>query len=199
MIKKPKNKNHHGNLREALILAGMKLLEEDGLEALTLRKCAILAGVSPAAPSHHFDGIKGLRTAIAVRGYKIFDRITQESIAAAEPSPHAQALCMSLGYVKFATEHNALFNLMIDRPDKFTGEPDWLEATQNSNKIFRKICTQFQPGKGGAEAIETVLFSLAHGYVKLIEIERVTPGSNDSRDIKFEDIFSMINFVVKPD
>lgn len=49
---------------------------------------------------------------------------------------------MSAGYVKFATEHNALFNLMIDRPDKFTGEPEWLEATQNPRKILDKFCSK---------------------------------------------------------
>lgn len=199
MLKKPKNKQHHGNLREALILAGMQLLEEGGLEALTLRKCASLAGVSSAAPSHHFDGIKGLRTAIAVRGYAIFDTMTKDGIAAAEPNSHAQALGMSLGYIKFATEHNALFNLMIDTPEKFTGELNWQDATLNSGKILAEISSQFVPGKGGEAATAAFLFALAHGYAKLVEIGRIAPGSGDSRDVKYEDLFAMINLNVKPD
>ena len=75
MIKKPENKQQHGNLKEALVLAGMQILEEEGLAALTLRRCAALAGVSHAAPAHHFDGLKGLRTAIAIRGYAILEQM----------------------------------------------------------------------------------------------------------------------------
>lgn len=199
MLKKPKNKQHHGNLREALILAGLHLLEEGGLEVLTLRKCASLAGVSSAAPSHHFDGIKGLRTAIAVRGYAIFDKMTRDSVAGAEANCHAKALGMSLGYIKFATEHNALFNLMIDTPDKFTDELDWQNATLNSREILAEISSHFVPGKGGEAATEALLFALAHGYAKLIEIERIKPGSGDGRDVKYEDLFAMINLTVKSD
>jgi DNA-binding transcriptional regulator YbjK len=55
-----KKKPHHGNLRAALVSAGIELLEEGGLEALTLRKCAARAGVSHAAPAHHFEGLQGL-------------------------------------------------------------------------------------------------------------------------------------------
>jgi AcrR family transcriptional regulator len=122
MIKRPDNKQHHSNLREALILAGMQLLEEKGLDALTLRRCAAMAGVSHAAPAHHFDGLAGLKTAIATRGYATFERLMKEGVAAAGPEPRAQAYGMSLGYIRFATEHNALFNLIFDRPDKFTGD-----------------------------------------------------------------------------
>ena len=60
-----KKQHHHGNLREALITAGVGLLNEGGLSALTLRKCAARAGVSHAAPAYHFKGLNGLLTAIA--------------------------------------------------------------------------------------------------------------------------------------
>lgn len=186
------------NLRGALIVAGMQLLEEGGLEALTLRKCAILAGVSSAAPSHHFDGIKGLRTAIAARGYKVFDEMTKTGIAAAAPDPHSQALGMSLGYIKFATLHNALFNLMIDSPDKFSEDYDWQDATKASNSILSDVSAHFVPGKGGAVATEFLLFALAHGYAKLIEIGRIKPDSGGALNVSYEDLFAMINLKVKP-
>ncbi len=64
--------HHHGNLREALIDAGLQLLAEGGPSALTLRRAAARAGVSHAAPAHHFDGLTGLLTAIAVRAYQAF-------------------------------------------------------------------------------------------------------------------------------
>ena len=51
---------HHGELREALITAGRALLEEKGLRGFTLRECARRAGVSHAAPAHHFASLNDL-------------------------------------------------------------------------------------------------------------------------------------------
>jgi len=194
MIEKPKDKQHHGNLKEALVLAGMKLLEEEGLEALTLRRCAALAGVSHAAPAHHFEGIKGLRTAIATRGYAIFDKLVKDGMNAAGPDKRAQAIGMARGYIRFATEHNALFNLILDRPDKFIQSKEWEVARTTSRQILTDVASQFEAGSGGPTATEVALFSITHGYSKLIEIGRVVPGSGDGRDVKFEDIFDFMNF-----
>ena len=60
---------HHGELREALVAAGRKLLEEKGLRGFTLRECARRAQVSHAAPAHHFASIDDLLAEIATRGY----------------------------------------------------------------------------------------------------------------------------------
>lgn len=199
MIKKPENKRHHGNLKEALVLAGIQLLEEEGLAALTLRRCAAMAGVSHAAPAHHFDGLKGLKTAIAARGYAIFEKSMREGIAAAGPDKHAQVIGMSQGYVRFATEHNAMFNLIFDSPDKFIHTSEWIEAGTRARQVLNDISSNFIDGSGGPAATEVTLFALAHGYAKLIEIGRVVPGSGDGRDVTIEDVISRVNFEVKPD
>src|SRR5689334_18307265 len=60
---------HHGALRESLIATAEALLEERGVEGFTLRECARRAGVSPAAPAHHFGNVGGLLTAIATLGF----------------------------------------------------------------------------------------------------------------------------------
>lgn len=199
MIKKPANKVRHGNLKEALILAGIQLLEEEGLAALTLRRCAAMAGVSHAAPAHHFDGLKGLKTAIATRGYAIFEKSMLDGIAAAGPDKHAQVVGMTLGYVRFATEHNAMFNLIFDRSDNFIQTPEWIEAGTRARRVLNDMSSNFLDGQGGPSATEVTLFALAHGYAKLIEIGRVVPGSGDGRDVKIEDIISRIDFKIKPD
>lgn len=199
MIKKPSNKQHHGNLREALILAGMQLLEEEGLEALTLRRCAAMAGVSHAAPARHFDGLKGLKTAIATRGYAIFERMMREGIDAAGSDKKAQAYGMSIGFIRFATEYNALYNLIFDSSARFIQSPEWVEASTSARQVLNDSSSNFAAGVGGPSATEVTLFALVHGYSKLIEIGRVVPGSGDGRDVKFKDVFDMINLEVKPD
>ena len=61
-----KKKYHHGNLKPALVTAGMEILEEDGLRALTLRAIAARVGVSHTAPKNHFGSLRGLLTAIGI-------------------------------------------------------------------------------------------------------------------------------------
>lgn len=199
MIKKPKDKQHHGNLKEALILAGMQLLEEGGLAALTLRRCAAMAGVSHAAPAHHFEGLKGLKTAIATRGYVIFEQMMRDGIEAAGPDKRAQAVGMCRGYVRFAIKHNALFNLIFDSPDNFIHDEEWASASTSARKVLNETSSYFAHGPGGPSATEVALFSLAHGYSKLIEIGRVLPGSGDGRDVKFEDVFEFLDIEIIPD
>lgn len=197
MTVKKQKPHHHGDLRKALIEAGLEILSEGGLEGLTLRKCAARAGVSHAAPAHHFGGLKGLRTAIATHGYAIFERMMREGIEAAEPNRRSQALGMSLGYIRFATEHNALFNLIFDNPDKFDADPEWQAAAISARKVLVDASTHFVPGDGGDAATEVALWAFVHGYAKLIEIGRVSPGSGDGRDVKFEDIFAYLDLQVK--
>jgi AcrR family transcriptional regulator len=188
MIRKPANKQHHGNLREALILAGLEILEEEGLTGLTLRKCAARAGVSHAAPAHHFEGMPGLKAAISARGYAIFEKLMKDGIAEAGPDKINQIKGMCQGYLRFATEHEALFNLIFSHPDSFPHNPERLEAVASARQILTDTCGGVECGKSGHAATEVAVWSLVHGYAKLIEIGRVTPGSGDSRDVSLDDI-----------
>src|SRR5262247_2189594 len=64
---------HHGALRDALLQAAEKVLERDGLPGLTLRAVAREAGVSHAAPTHHFGDLTGLLSELAATGYRQFN------------------------------------------------------------------------------------------------------------------------------
>src|SRR6201985_1554651 len=64
---------HHGALHEALLKAAEKVLERDGLQGLTLRAVAREAGVSHAAPTHHFGDLTGLVSALAAIGFRHFN------------------------------------------------------------------------------------------------------------------------------
>src|SRR5215467_12607566 len=60
---------HHGDLRAALIRAGLAILAEEGVQALTLRAAARRAGVSHNAPYRHFADKEALLAAIAEEGF----------------------------------------------------------------------------------------------------------------------------------
>ena len=61
---------HHGDLRRALLAAALEAVGEVGPAALSLRDLARRAGVSHAAPAHHFGDKAGLLTALAARGLR---------------------------------------------------------------------------------------------------------------------------------
>lgn len=199
MTQKKQVKKHNKDLKEALILAGIKLLDEEGLEALTIRRCAAMAGVSHAAPAHHFDGLRGLKTAIATRGYKIFEKLMREGAQAAGSDKIAQVVGMGRGYLKFATEHNAMFNLIFDKPEKFIHDPEWIEAATNARDVLNDVSSNFKEDSSGSAANEVTIFALTHGYAKLVEIGRIVPGSGDERDVKYEELVAKLNLEVKPD
>lgn len=103
---------HHGDLASALIEAAEAVLTERGVEGFTLRECARRAGVSHAAPAHHFKDTRGLLTAVAAVG---FERLTEAQRAARSVEPELKDLLLATGtaYVGFALTHPAQFQLMF--------------------------------------------------------------------------------------
>ncbi len=104
---------HHGALREALLEAAEIILERDGFQALTLRAAARAAGVSHAAPAHHFGDLVGLLSDLAATGYTRFHAAVLAEMAASGPTPADRLHAMGRGYVRFAREHPNLFLLMF--------------------------------------------------------------------------------------
>jgi AcrR family transcriptional regulator len=100
---------HHGDLRRALIDAAARLLEASGADALSLRAVAREAGVSPAAPYHHFKDKNELLDAVARQGWIGLS----EQVAGARGEGGLTALGMA--YVRFARENLALYQLMYAR------------------------------------------------------------------------------------
>ena len=168
-----KNTHHHGDLREALILAGLALMEEGGPEALTLRKCAARAGVSHAAPAYHFNGLVSLKAAIVARGYRIFTQTMKDHRAQAGPDPRAQLVAICKGYLAFSASHAALFRFMfqdfgdlLPRINASVLKELELESTR-AYQVLSEACAPFEPPSGQAHSTEVLVWSLVHGYAML--------------------------------
>ena len=155
------------NLRETLILAGIDLLHEGGLAGLTLRRAAARAGVSHAAPAHHFNGLPGLMTAIAARAFQSFaDRMEQERVKAA-PEPFSRLLAICHGYLAFAADHAALFQVMFNYPSLDRSDLTLLAQSERAYRILRDACQPFADDSAADAALETAVWSLVHGYALL--------------------------------
>src|SRR5689334_25241030 len=105
----PQRPYHHGDLRRAILSAALDVIATDGPTALSLRDLARRAGVSHAAPAHHFKDKAGLLTAIAIDGY--------ERLAVALEAG-SSLLELGAAYVRFALDHPAHFEVMFS-PDLY--------------------------------------------------------------------------------
>jgi AcrR family transcriptional regulator len=103
---------HHGALRDALLEAAERVLERDGLPGLTLRAVAREAGVSHAAPTHHFGDLAGLLSELAAIGFQQFDAALAKAGASADGSPQT-GMARAKAYVGYAQAHPGLYGLMF--------------------------------------------------------------------------------------
>lgn len=162
-------KYHHGDLRTALLDAAEAELAERGVESFSLRQVAKRAGVSHAAPAHHFGDAGGLLTALAAEGFRRFLAAQARREAQAAPDPRAQLTAAGLGYIDFALARPALFRLMFgsDRPD--FGDAALSEA---SEAAYRHLDAQVT-ATGGALPDIAAVWSLAHGIADLMAAGRL--------------------------
>lgn len=118
---------HHGDLRRALLAAAAEAITENGVAALSMRDLARRAGVSHAAPTHHFGDKAGLLTALATEGFDLLGRALATSRLASN-----SFLEMGVSYVRFAMTRRAHFEVMF-RPDLYhADDPDLLAARARS-------------------------------------------------------------------
>jgi AcrR family transcriptional regulator len=105
---------HHGNLRAALVEAAVGLVQREGVEALTLRGVARLAGVSSAAPYRHFADKRALLAAVAEEGFRLLARALRGA-GGDGADPRARFRARGPAYVGFATTYPSHFRVMFGR------------------------------------------------------------------------------------
>jgi AcrR family transcriptional regulator len=122
---------HHGALHQALLEAAERVLERDGLAGLTLRAVAREAGVSHAAPTHHFGDLSGLLSELAAIGFRQFN-VAMTAAGAANASPMDKALARAKAYVAYAQAHPGMYGLMFRTERLDMSRPALREAASAS-------------------------------------------------------------------
>jgi AcrR family transcriptional regulator len=120
---------HHGALRDALLEAAERVLERDGLSGLTLRAVAREAGVSHAAPTHHFGDLAGLVSELAAIGFRQFN----EAMAAATATGSTlleKAMARAKAYVAYAQANPGMYLLMFRTERLDMSRPSLHEAAE---------------------------------------------------------------------
>ena len=178
---------HHGDLRAALIEAGLQELEATGTEAFSLRKVARRAGVSHAAPAHHFGDVTGLLTALAAEGFRRFV-VAMETRQATAESKREKLLASGLGYLDFAIDSPALFRLIHSstRPDD--GDPDLAGAAGNAlQHLFDAVTAVTGNSLDDPETWEdtAAVWAMVHGISDLVlsgRLKHIVAMRGDERD-----------------
>jgi AcrR family transcriptional regulator len=125
---------HHGDLRRALTEAALRIVQRDGLPALSLRAVAREAGVSPAAPYHHFKDKQELMTAVGAEGFGRLGEVMLE-VKARAATPLEALTALGVAYVCFARENPALYTLMWDCSRHESGTPG-LEPEKHAYQVL---------------------------------------------------------------
>jgi len=163
---------HHGDLRAAVLAAAEKILEKEGVDALTLRAVARAVGVSHTAPKNHFGDLVGLLSELAAVGYRRFGQALADAMDAVGAEPRARLKAMGRAYVTFARAHPGLFALMYRGERLDITRPSLQEAIESTRQALRAAntsiatATPLPPLKMIARA--TASWSLVHGFAMLL-------------------------------
>ena len=160
-----------GDLRQALLDAAVATLDEAGTDRLSLREVARRAGVSHAAPAHHFTDKAGLLTAIATEGFGILVTYLARTQPGGTRHSVDQLAALGRAYAQFAEENPGRFEVMF-RPGLLRADdPAFQRAGDAAFQALRDHIATCQ-GLGWREhastdALAAAAWALAHGIAVL--------------------------------
>lgn len=188
-MKKPKNAGrqrpaaayHHGDLRAALLAAAEAELAERGIEGLTLRGCARRAGVSHAAPAHHFKDVETLLTELGAIGFERLAAYTERHAREAAPATLDRLVAIARGYVTFAVENPAYYRLIFRIDSVDCDSPRYAAAGAAAFAVpVRAVGECFGSDDPMADPalvpLVIGLWSIAHGFADLAVTRQLEKG-----------------------
>ncbi|WP_298672871.1 TetR/AcrR family transcriptional regulator [uncultured Sphingomonas sp.] len=154
---------HHGDLRAALITAGLGLIEEQGADDLSLRELARRVGVSATAVYRHFPDKAALMAALA---REALERLAAAQRAASERAGGGAAGFGATGaaYVRFARDNPGLFRLVFAHP----ASQGMDEKEDDAMAMLRAAAVALAPEGTDPTAFALRAWSLAHGLAMLM-------------------------------
>jgi AcrR family transcriptional regulator len=166
---------HHGDLRRALITHALRIIDAEGIDALTIRRLAREAGVSHAAPAYHFADKSAIAIAVATEGFRIFGNALASALQV--PDPQERLRTIGRAYCRFAYDHPAYYRIMfgehsgLPKPEDETFAATAVQAFETLLKVVRPLVVG--PDTTETEALQRtraaamVAWSIVHGTVTL--------------------------------
>jgi AcrR family transcriptional regulator len=167
---------HHGDLRAALLAQSERILEAEGVSALTLRAAARAAGVSHAAPKNHFGDLTGLLSELAAVGFNRFSESLIRAVISAGREPRDRTKALGRAYVAFARAYPGLFLLMFRGERLDAARPSLRDALEGFQEALGAAAARRSSPGVRPTAEETASWSLIHGFALLLLDGRLQPG-----------------------
>jgi len=169
---------HHGALHDALLKAAERVLERDGLAGLTLRAVAREAGVSHAAPTHHFGDLTGLVSELAAIGFRQFNVAMGE---AGTTGGTQKGMAQAKAYVGYAQAHPGMYGLMFRTERLDMSRPSLHEAASAAfaglaGSIGESRHEHIEEEKLSLDQAAAIAraWSLVHGFTMLLLDDRLS-------------------------
>ncbi|WP_433603179.1 TetR/AcrR family transcriptional regulator [Nocardia sp. CA-135953] len=196
---------HHGALRDTLLAACLRLIETEGLAAVSLRRVAREAGVSTGAPYHHFADRSALLAALSTQGFRQLGSDLAAARAAAE-TPLQALTALAETYVRFSQENPGYFRLMfrpeLSQPEK---HPDAGAAGDAAFDVLADTITEAVAAgllpADKADTLAVMWWSLAHGMASLWldgQLEKRSIQLGTTAPTLVEDIMRTLTALVGP-
>ena len=161
---------HHGSLRRALLDRAEEALAAGGAQRLSLRELARDIGVSHAAPRRHFADKQALLDALSETGFERLGAALDAASTTAGPDFDARLVAVATAYVRFATEHGALLELMYATKHR-PGSPDLGDVARRAFSAPLELIAQGQRDgdvvAGDPQQVSTVVWATIHGIASM--------------------------------
>jgi AcrR family transcriptional regulator len=167
-----KDTYHHGDLRQSLIDAAIALINQEGVQDLSLRQVARQVGVSHNAPYRHFDDKDALLAAVAEQGFQSLQQAMETASQAVPPGSSQRLEAIGIAYVNFAIAHPAYYRLMFgEYYCNFTKYSALADAAQQSFMVLLNAIKEGQLAGifrvANPDDMARVAWSLVHGQSML--------------------------------
>ena len=176
----PKRGYHHGNLREALVDACLKLIEERGPTGFSLSEASREAGVTPAAVYRHFAGREDLIAEAAFQGYEIFGDLLEHAYNGGKPSALSAFLATGRAYLAFARKHPGHYVAMFESGISIQRTPALNAAATRALGVLEKAAADLSTHipadrRPPPQMFSAHIWAMSHGVVELFA--RGSPGT----------------------
>ena len=180
---------HHGDLRNALLRAAESLLNEQDPEKLSLRAVARAAGVSAAAPYHHFSSKEELLASLAAEGFRA-KAAAMTAEAEKYDNLRDKMVGLGVGYVRWAREHRGVYKIIHGEARYIRAEtPELAVESENSRAMLISYVEAFVAERTGTKPNEDLMYyictaawAIVHGLAELAADGAVCPPEGIGED-----------------
>ena len=176
----PRRGYHHGNLRQELVDATLRLIEEKGPAGFTLSEAAKAAGATPPAVYRHFEGREDMIAEAALQGYRIFADLMEHAYETGGPSTLGKFNATGRAYLAFARRFPGHYVAMFESGISVNHSPDLAREARRAFAVLERSAAELTAHIPAAKRppgpmVSAHIWALSHGVVELFA--RGSPGT----------------------